>query len=105
MKVVLAYDYLKASRGGSFFLINKLKKHLLKNKIICEIVGWERFPFHNLIININKIYSSNIVHLLGAWIFFHIFIFSLSKLLKKKIIITLLGFFEPWSYNQKKFSI
>lgn len=102
MKVVLAYDYLKTSRGGPFFLISQLKNHLLKNKISCEIVEWGRFPFHNSLKNISKIHSCNIVHLFGAWNFFHIFIFFLSKLLKKKIIITPLGFFEPWSLNQKK---
>ena len=102
MKVVLAYDCLKSSRGGPFFLINQLKDYLLKNNLSCEIVEYGRFPFHNLIINLSKIYSCNIVHLFGAWNFFHILIFFFSKILKKKIIITPLGFFEPWSLNQKK---
>ena len=46
--------------------------------------------------------NSDVIHFFGGWNIFYIKLNLLALRLKKKIIIHPLGFYEPWSLNQKK---
>ena len=93
---------MNPARGGPYFLVNQLHSELQKKKINCSIVSFSKLPFLDFLEIAIKIHNSNLVHLFGGWNFFHIFIFVVSKILNKKLIIHPLGFYEPWSLNQKK---
>ena len=49
-----------------------------------------------------SISECDIIHIFGGWTLFYIKISLLAYKLKKKIIVQPMGFYEPWSLNQKK---
>jgi glycosyltransferase involved in cell wall biosynthesis len=103
MRVALIVDSLKAKTGGPSVIVKEAKAALERTGLNIKIISND-----SLINSLKKksalkiIGQSDICHIYGGWTYFHIKIFLLAFNLKKKIIIHPLGFYEPWSLNQKK---
>ena len=100
MKILFSVDKFYSSDGGPFSILKQTISALKKKKIKCRLI-------HNnkslkLIYIYNLIKKIDILHFYGGWSLFQVKLVILSFLLKKKIIIQPLGFYEPWSLEQKK---
>jgi glycosyltransferase involved in cell wall biosynthesis len=103
MKILLVTNNFHISDGGSYTAISELSYALNKKKnIIAKI-------FHN---NNNNIFNLNnykiainnfdIIHIFGIWSPFLSIFFYLAKKIGKNVIISPLGYLEPWSLEQSK---
>ena len=102
MKVALIVDSYKQKTGGPSVILKETRDALIKKNINVKIISNDFYKNKGkklLRLNINKF---DICHLYGGWTYFHIQSFLLALNLKKKIIIHPLGYYEPWSLNQKK---
>lgn len=97
MKVIFLTKIYQPKIGGTYTVIKSIFD-ALKNRIDIRVYD-ERTNFLNLI---KAIRNSDVCHFFGGWDFFHIFFTLVAFYMKKKVIIHPLGFYEPWSLNQKK---
>jgi glycosyltransferase involved in cell wall biosynthesis len=97
MKVILLTKTYQPKLGGTYALVKSMFD-ALKSKIDIRVYD-ERTNFLNLI---KAIRGSDVCHFFGGWDFFHIFFTCAAFYMKKKVIIHPIGFYEPWSLNQKK---
>ena len=99
MKVGVIIDRYSQEIGGPYFII-KNQIDSLKKKINIKII----FNNRKRNINLNSIIKKlDICHFYGGWTYFYLKASLISIRLKKKIITNPLGFYEPWSLNQKSF--
>lgn len=101
MKVALIVDSYRPETGGPSEILKETKYALKKKNIKISIITNDQFKKKIYLLK-KKIENFDICHIYGGWTLFHIKTFLIAYSLKKKIIIHPLGFFEPWSLNQKK---
>ena len=88
--------------GGSYEAFGSTAYQLNKEKIKVKIVFFNNGETKKKI-NIYKLIKiHDIIHFYGVWSLNHIKTVLYSIILRKKIIITPMGSFEPWSMSQKK---
>ena len=98
MKVGVIIDRYSQEIGGPYFII-KNQIDSLKKKINIKVI----FNNGKRNINLNNIIKKlDICHFYGGWTYFYLKASLISIRLKKKIITNPLGFYEPWSLNQKR---
>jgi glycosyltransferase involved in cell wall biosynthesis len=97
MKVIFLTKTYEPKIGGTYTVIKSIFD-ALKKKINIRIYDKKT----NFIILIKAIRNSDVCHFFGGWDFFHIFFTLVAYYMEKKVIIHPLGFYEPWSLNQKK---
>jgi glycosyltransferase involved in cell wall biosynthesis len=97
MKICFAIDYFNPDSGGPYTAVRDITNQLKNINIEYLIVDRKNFFIHK-----NKLHNYDIFHIFGGWSLFYIKIQLLATKLKKKIIIHPLGFYEPWSLDQKK---
>jgi|694.fasta_scaffold137475_2 glycosyltransferase involved in cell wall biosynthesis len=105
MRILLVTNSFFISDGGSYTAISELSYALNKKKeIIAKI--FHNNNNNNNIFNLNnyKIIINNfdIIHIFGIWNPFLGIIFYIAKKLGKNVIISPLGYLEPWSLEQSK---
>jgi len=98
MKVIFLTRIYEPKIGGTYTVIKSIFDGL-KKKIPVKIYDKN----NNFFILIKAIKNSDICHFFGGWDFFHVFFICIAFSMKKKVIIHPLGFYEPWSLNQKRF--
>jgi glycosyltransferase involved in cell wall biosynthesis len=98
MKICIVTDDFNSKTGGQFTAIKEISSQLKNNKIRFLIIDKNNFQKKKNIIN-----KYDIFHIFGGWTIFYVKLHLLALKLKKKIIVHPLGFYEPWSLNQKKF--
>jgi glycosyltransferase involved in cell wall biosynthesis len=103
MKVLIVTNNLYPEIGGPYNVISSTVEQILKNSKIKTrlLVNYNGKSKSNANI-IETIKNFDVVHYLGGWDFFHIKVSIICFLFKKKLIITPMGIYEPWSLNQKK---
>jgi glycosyltransferase involved in cell wall biosynthesis len=102
MNIALITDNFDPKAGGPFTVIKKTQEVLSENKLNVEIIFKKRKgnnKYSDLKKNIQKF---DICHFYGGWTYFHVKSFLIDLNLKKKIIIDPTGYYEPWSFTQKK---
>jgi glycosyltransferase involved in cell wall biosynthesis len=101
IKIAIIVDKFSPAIGGPYFIlkqtINSLKK-IINIKLIFNdtLKSKKNLKLSGIIKNFD------LIHLYGGWTYFHIKVALLAFKLKKKVIIHPLGYYEPWSLNQKK---
>jgi glycosyltransferase involved in cell wall biosynthesis len=104
MRILLVTNNFYISDGGSYTAVSELAYALNRKKgLIAKIL-------HNN--NNNNIFNSNnykiiiknfdIIHIFGIWSPFLYLVFYYSKKLGKKVIISPIGYLEPWSLAQSR---
>jgi glycosyltransferase involved in cell wall biosynthesis len=102
MNVALITDNFHPKIGGPFTVMKTMQKALSEKKINVKIISKLKTnskKHFNLTSFINKF---DICHFFGGWTYFHIKCFLIAFKLKKKIVIDPIGYYEPWSFTQKK---
>lgn len=97
MKICFVIDDFNPKVGGPYTAIKEITKQLKNNKIRFTIVHKKNFFFQK-----KKLQNFDIFHIFSGWSLFHIKLSLLALKMKKKLIIHTMGFYEPWSLNQKK---
>jgi glycosyltransferase involved in cell wall biosynthesis len=103
MRILLVTNNFYISDGGSYTAVSELAYALNRKKgLIAKI-------FHN---NNNSIFNSSnykiivrnydIIHIFGIWSPFLYLVFHCAKKLGKKVIISPIGYLEPWSLTQSR---
>ena len=102
-KILLATGHYYKELGGSYEAIGSTAYNLQKNGMQVKFINFFNGEAYKDI-NVKKVLENiDIVHYFGAWTWPHYFFTKKCFSLKKKIIITPMGTFEPWSLSQKKF--
>lgn len=101
IRVGIFVDKFFPEIGGPYFI---LKQTIIALKKIIKV---KLFFYDNARIkknlNLKNILKNiDICHFYGGWTYFHFKVVHLAAKLKKKIIIHPLGYYEPWSLEQKK---
>ena len=103
MRVLLVSEKFFVENGGSYTAVSELCYALNAKAISSKI-------FHNNSGNLFKLLSCylvikkfDIVHIFGIWSPFINAVIYLAKRLKKKIILSPIGYLEPWSLKQSEF--
>jgi glycosyltransferase involved in cell wall biosynthesis len=102
MRILLVTNNFYVSDGGSYTAVSELAYALNRKKgLIAKILHNNN---NNNIFNLNnyKIILKNfdIIHIFGIWSPFLYLVFYYSKKLGKKVIISPIGYLEPWSLAQ-----
>ena len=101
IKIAVIVDQFSPVTGGPYFIlkqtVNSLKKIINIKLIFNES---KKLKKKNKKLN-ETLKKFDLIHLYGGWTYFHIKVALLAFKLKKKLIIHPLGYFEPWSLNQK----
>lgn len=103
MKILLVTNKFFVEDGGSYTAVSELSYSLNRQE------GIKAKIFHNNnnnILNISN-YSSvikkfDIIHIFGIWSPFSNIIIYLARKMKKKIVVSPIGYLETWSLNQSK---
>lgn len=105
MKILLVTNNFFINDGGSYTAISELSYALNKKKEIIAKIFHNNNKYNN-IFNLNnyKIVINNfdLIHIFGIWSPFISIIFYLAKKIGKNVIISPLGYLEPWSLEQSK---
>jgi glycosyltransferase involved in cell wall biosynthesis len=102
MKICFITEKYNLNSGGQYTSLKQTSSFCKKKRIQYVIIHKES-RIHNDKVLLKKVLSScDIFHIFGGWSLFYIKFHLLALKLKKKIIIHPLGFYEPWSLNQKK---
>lgn len=102
MKVLIVVESHYKEYGGPYTAITQAIEYLNKKKIFNKLIFKKSNYFdYNLDLK-NIIKDFDIVHIYGIWQPFLVKVFFVSKILKKKVIISPIGALEPWSLGQKK---
>lgn len=102
-KILIITDTFFEQMGGSHIAVSSTAHELLKRGYDVKLIFFNNGVTHKKIKLMSVISRYDIVHYFGAWNYSLIKSFIVSKILKKKFIITPMGTFEPWSLSQKKF--
>lgn len=101
-KILFITDSFYEEMGGSFIAVASTFYELIKKNLNVKLVYFSNGRSNKSVKLYSIIKESDTVHYFGVWTYSHIKSFILSIILKKKIIITPMGAFEPWSLSQKK---
>lgn len=97
MRIILLTKVYEKKMGGAYTVIKSMLGALSKD---ITIKTHDRKT--NFIILIKEIKDCDVCHFFGGWDFFHFFYTLIAFIMKKKVVIHPLGFYEPWSLEQKK---
>ena len=97
MKVIFLTKNYKPELGGTYTVIKGIFD-VLSKKIDVKVYDKRK----NIFSLIKIIKQTDICHFFGGWDLFHFFFINVAFLMRKKVIIHPLGFYEPWSLNEKK---
>lgn len=97
MKVIFLTKNYKPELGGTYTVIKGIFDELSK-KIDVKVYDKRK----NIFTLIKIIKKTDICHFFGGWDLFHFFFTNVAFLMRKKVIIHPLGFYEPWCLNEKK---
>ena len=102
MKILIVAESHFKEYGGPFTAINQ-KIEYFNNKNIKTKLIFNKTNFYKFNLDLHFVINDyDIVHIYGMWRPFLIRVYLLAKKLKKKIIISPIGYLEPWSLSQKK---
>ncbi len=102
MKICFISEFYSPTYGGQYTSIKGIID-ICRLKKIKYIVIHKKSKIYNDNTSLEKSISKcDIIHIFGGWTLFYIKISLLAHKLKKKIIVHPLGFYEPWSLNEKK---
>ena len=104
MKILLVSNRFFIEDGGSYTAVSELSYALNAKGFFTKII--HNNNNYNIIFRLKDYFylvkNFDIVHIFGIWSpFINLFIF-LAKKLKKKIIVSPIGYLEPWSLQQSK---
>ena len=102
MKICLVTDEYCPKTGGQYSSLNQISLQLKKNKIKYIIVNKQSKILNNKYLLKKTLSSYDIFHFFGGWTIFYVKLSLLALKLNKKIIVHPMGFYEPWSFSQKK---
>ena len=102
MKILIITDSLFEQMGGSYIAVSSTAYELVKRGYDVKLISFNNGITRKRIKLFSVISKYDVVHYFGAWSVSLIQSFFVSKILKKKFIITPMGTFEPWSLGQKK---
>jgi glycosyltransferase involved in cell wall biosynthesis len=102
MKICLITDEYNPRTGGQYSSLNQISLQLKKNKIKHIIIHKQSKVLNNKYLLKKNLSSYDIFHFFGGWTFFYVKLSLLAFKLNKKIIVHPMGFYEPWSFSQKK---
>jgi len=97
MKICFVVDDFNPNTGGPYTALKDITEQLKNNKIKSLIIHKKNFQLKKKFLQ-----NYDIFHIFGGWSLFHIKLSVLALRMKKKLIIHPMGFYEPWSLNQKK---
>jgi len=100
IKIAIIVDKFSPVIGGPYFIL-KQTVNSLKKIINIKLIFNESGKFKKKIKLNQTLKKFDLIHLYGGWTYFHIKVALLAFKLKKKLIIHPLGYYEPWSLNQK----
>ncbi len=102
MKILIVAESHFKEYGGPFTAINQ-KIEYFNNKNIKTKLIFNKTNFYKFNLDLHFVINDyDIVHIYGMWRPFLIRVYLLAKKLKKKIIVSPIGYLEPWSLSQKK---
>ena len=102
MKILIVVESHFKEYGGPFTAINQ-KIEYFNNKNIKTKLIFNKTNFYKFNLDLHFVINDyDIVHIYGMWRPFLIRVYLLAKKLKKKIIVSPIGYLEPWSLSQKK---
>lgn len=102
MKICFISEFYTPRYGGQYTSVKGVVD-ICRLKKIKYMVIHKKSKIYNENIRLEKSISEcDIIHIFGGWTLFYIKISLLAHKLKKKIIVHPMGFYEPWSLNQKK---
>ena len=102
IKILLITDKYFKEMGGSYEATSSTAYQLINNNYTVKLIFFDNGISKKKFDLFKIIKKFDIVHFFGCWSPNLIKIFLISKLLKKKFIITPMGALEPWSLNEKK---
>ena len=101
-KILLITDKYFKEMGGSYVATSSTAYQLINNNYKVKLIFFDNGISKKKYDLFKIIKRFDIVHFFGCWSPALIKSFLISKLLKKKFIITPMGALEPWSLNEKK---
>ena len=102
MKICFISEFYSPAYGGQYTSVKGVVD-ICRLKKIKYMVIHKKSKIYNDNARLEKSISEcDIIHIFGGWTLFYIKISLLVHKLKKKIIVHPMGFYEPWSLNQKK---
>ena len=101
-KILLITDKYFKEMGGSYVATSSTAYQLINNNHNVKLIFFDNGISKKKYDLFKIIKRFDIVHFFGCWSPALIKSFLISKLLKKKFIITPMGALEPWSLNEKK---
>ena len=101
-KILFFIENYYEELGGSYEAFGSTAYRLNKKKIKVKSIYFNNGETKKKINTYRIIKNHDIIHAFGVWSFKHIKTIIYSLILGKKIIITPMGSFEPWSMSQKK---
>jgi len=102
MKICFVTDEYNPRTGGQYSSLNQISLQLKKYKIKHIIVHKHSKILNNKHLLKKTLSSFDIFHFFGGWTIFYVKLSLLALKLNKKIIVHPMGFYEPWSFSQKK---
>ena len=102
MKICFVTENFSPSYGGQYTAVKSVMDICKLLKIDFNVIHKNSKKFTNKKYLKKIIESSDIIHIFGGWTLFYIKMNILIFNLKKKIIVHPMGFYEPWSFSQKK---
>jgi glycosyltransferase involved in cell wall biosynthesis len=100
MKILLVCNSFLPEDGGSYTAISELSHSLSSKGISTKIYHNNNNDLFKLQVSYYVIKKFDIVHIFGIWSPFVNIIIYLAKKLKKKIIVSPIGYLEKWSLEQ-----
>jgi glycosyltransferase involved in cell wall biosynthesis len=102
MKILLVSNSFLPEDGGSYTAISELLYSLNTKGISAKIYHNNNDDLFKLQVSYYVIKKFDIVHIFGIWSPFVNIVIYLAKKLKKKIIVSPIGYLENWSLKQSK---
>jgi glycosyltransferase involved in cell wall biosynthesis len=102
MKICFITDIFHPKTGGQYSGLEQICLQLKKNKIKYIILHKKSKLLRNKSLLKKTLTTFDIFHFFGGWSLFHLKLNLLAFKLNKKVIVHPMGFYEPWSFNQKK---
>jgi len=102
MKICFITDEYNPRTGGQYSSLNQISLQLKRYKIKHLIVHKQSKILNNKYLLKKTLSSYDIFHFFGGWTIFYVKLSLLALKLNKKIIVHPMGFYEPWSFSQKK---
>jgi glycosyltransferase involved in cell wall biosynthesis len=102
MKICFISEFFNPKYGGQYTSVKGITD-ICRLKKIKYIIIHKKSKIYSDKKSLEKSISKcDIIHIFGGWTLFYIKVSLLAHKLKKKVIVHPMGFYEPWSLDQKK---